>query len=84
MSTIVNRILDLESVDDHRVKKLLHNKSEIKMAMKMTAILTKALTFSMEDQPDDVKTGIADSDRGKRTIQPKEDVARFDLVNKHS
>jgi hypothetical protein len=44
--------LDLKSQDDPRIEILLQNPAEVKMAMNMTAILTKALSFSIgKDTP---------------------------------
>ena len=45
---MVNRILDLKSPDDPRVKILLQDQDEIEMAINMTAVLTKALMFTTQ------------------------------------
>ena len=44
----MNRILDLQSPDDPRVKILLQGQEEIEMAINMTAVLTKALMHTTQ------------------------------------
>ncbi len=48
ITKIVNRILDLESPDDSRVKILLQGQDEVEMAINMTAVLTKALMYTTQ------------------------------------
>lgn len=47
---IMKRYLDLESVDDPKIRLMLDDQSDVRIATKMTAIFTKAVSFAMDKQ----------------------------------
>ena len=54
----MNRILDLESPDDPKVKILLQDQDEVEMGINMAAVITKALMYSSQALPK--KSAVAD------------------------
>jgi hypothetical protein len=45
---IVGRFLNLKSIEDPKIRQLLQNQVEVRLATKMTAVFTKALAVAME------------------------------------